>query len=348
MADNPKKPYGESVTYADPGYQKDGKARYPLDSEAHCRAAWSYINQADNAAQYTAEQLANIKGRIKAALKKFGVDVTDDSKAGSSRADESVDTAPMAFCRSYPLEDCSVRSGGDGRTVEAYAAVFDVPVPIKDQEGEYVEVIDRGAFDRAINTARPSGGREAWRCGVFYNHGMTLHGTPSERASLPIGITLEMRSDARGLFTVTRYLNDEILDLIKGGALSAYSFSGSFQRSTPAPPAGGRFRSSARGDLTTVRRMQSTLREYGPTPFPAYQEAAIVGMRAEQAALLLGGMTPSERTRLAELINPGAPTRGLADTEDSPAPGRSGRSIKEQMSARMAEFLHTHPEGTPV
>ena len=38
------KPYGK-VSYADPGYQEDGKARYPIDSAAHCRAAWSYINQ---------------------------------------------------------------------------------------------------------------------------------------------------------------------------------------------------------------------------------------------------------------------------------------------------------------
>jgi hypothetical protein len=48
MASDAKKPYGD-VTYADPGYQKDGKKRYPLDTEAHCRAAWSYINMPKNA-----------------------------------------------------------------------------------------------------------------------------------------------------------------------------------------------------------------------------------------------------------------------------------------------------------
>ena len=65
MAADPKKPYG-NVTYADPGYQKDGKKRYPLDTAAHCKAAWSYINQAGNASAYTPEQLSAIKGRIKA------------------------------------------------------------------------------------------------------------------------------------------------------------------------------------------------------------------------------------------------------------------------------------------
>ena len=66
------KPYGD-VTYADNGMQPDGKKRYPLDSEAHCRAAWSYIHQADNAAKYSAEDLAKIKAKIKAAGAKYGI-----------------------------------------------------------------------------------------------------------------------------------------------------------------------------------------------------------------------------------------------------------------------------------
>jgi hypothetical protein len=74
------KPYG-NVTYADPGYQKDGKKRYPLDTKAHAKAAWAFINQADNASAYNSQQLANIKGKIKAALKKFGVTVSDENEA---------------------------------------------------------------------------------------------------------------------------------------------------------------------------------------------------------------------------------------------------------------------------
>lgn len=74
---NPKEPYGD-VKYADPGYQEDGKKRYPLDSEEHCRAAWSYINMPKNAAKYSPKELELVKGRIKAALKEYGVDVSDD------------------------------------------------------------------------------------------------------------------------------------------------------------------------------------------------------------------------------------------------------------------------------
>jgi uncharacterized protein len=74
------KPYGD-VTYADPGYQKDGKQRYPLDNVAHAKAAWAFINVAANASAYNSEQLASIKAKIKAALTKFGVSVSDQNEA---------------------------------------------------------------------------------------------------------------------------------------------------------------------------------------------------------------------------------------------------------------------------
>lgn len=74
LADGTKKPYG-NVTYADPGYQEDGKERYPVDTEEHSRAAWSYINKAKNAATYTAGQLKKIKARVRSALKRHSVQV---------------------------------------------------------------------------------------------------------------------------------------------------------------------------------------------------------------------------------------------------------------------------------
>ena len=43
------------------------------------RAAWSYINQAKNAAQYTAPQLKRIKGKIKAAMKGIGATVAAEN-----------------------------------------------------------------------------------------------------------------------------------------------------------------------------------------------------------------------------------------------------------------------------
>ncbi|MDQ2997757.1 MAG: hypothetical protein M3R61_11970 [Chloroflexota bacterium] len=39
------------------------------------RAAWSYINHKDNAAKYDADEVRQIKGRIKRAAKKHSVEI---------------------------------------------------------------------------------------------------------------------------------------------------------------------------------------------------------------------------------------------------------------------------------
>jgi len=74
-----KEPYGD-VEYADPGYQSDKKKRYPIDTEAHARSAWSYINQSGNASQYSAADLTKVKNRIKSACKKFGIEISEETK----------------------------------------------------------------------------------------------------------------------------------------------------------------------------------------------------------------------------------------------------------------------------
>lgn len=68
-----KSPYGD-VKYADPGHQQDGKKRYPIDTEDHVRAAISYISKPGNASAYNSADLKKIKGRIRSAAKKFGID----------------------------------------------------------------------------------------------------------------------------------------------------------------------------------------------------------------------------------------------------------------------------------
>ena len=64
--------YGD-VRFADPVNHK-----YPIDTEEHVRAAWSYINHKDNAARYDAADVQTIKERIKAAAKQHGVDIESD------------------------------------------------------------------------------------------------------------------------------------------------------------------------------------------------------------------------------------------------------------------------------
>jgi len=57
-----KKEYGDPANY-----------KYPLDTERHVRAAWSYIHQERNRKQYSPAQFKAICERIKRAGKKFKI-----------------------------------------------------------------------------------------------------------------------------------------------------------------------------------------------------------------------------------------------------------------------------------
>ena len=64
--------YGD-VKFADPVNNK-----YPIDTPEHVRAAWSYINQKDNAAKYESGEVETIKDRIKRAAKQHGVEISEE------------------------------------------------------------------------------------------------------------------------------------------------------------------------------------------------------------------------------------------------------------------------------
>lgn len=373
MAD--KEPYGD-VSYADPGYQSDNQKRYPIDTAEHAKAAWSYINQAGNAGKYTASQLSAIKGRIKAAMHKFGMSTEDDASRSDEldpdyelhlisddpiRVPEVASNSPT-YSRYVPLDDVSVRTVGtgrsEGREVTAYAAVFNTPAEIHDQDGHYIEELDPVIFNRAVSDSRPQGSRKNWRVGVFYNHGMTILGTPSDRHSMPVGVPKEIKPDGHGLLTVTTYhrsqFADEIVEGLESGAIPGYSFSGRFMRSNPMIPRGG-FRSGS-GGLRTVRRMESTLKEYGPTPFPAYAEAGITGIRSDTLLYTLLAGDPEMAkvlNALRSVIRDGDPTNVL----DAPLPvdsspkdsqpveaQRSSRLLKRQMDSALTDFRRRFPE----
>jgi HK97 family phage prohead protease len=191
------------------------------------------------------------------------------------------------FTRFVPLDDIRIRSGGDGRTVEAYAAIFNTPAEMSDVDGSYQEQIAPGAFTKTLQ-------ERAAQIGVFYNHGRSIDGFPSDRYSMPLGVVEEIRPDAKGLLTVTRYsrtdLADEVLEGIRMGAIRGQSFSGMFTKSAPRsqPPRGG-YHAGRDGSLPLITRTEIALREYGPTPFPAYEGAGIVGVRAALASLLTSG-----------------------------------------------------------
>ena len=224
-------------------------------------------------------------------------------------------SAPGELVRFYPLEDIHIltRAEGDGsgRVVEAYATVFDQPAEIHDHQGHYMEVIDRTAFDQVLARIQRTPGGLARAVKVLYNHGKTAEGTPAPEFQVPIGTPLDVRPEPRGLLTRTEYdagdpFTERILSKIRSGAINSQSFVGGIMRSSPelAGP-GDRYR-RRNGALTTVRRMQLGLREYGPVLWPAYSGAEILGVRMQ-----LPGPPIEDEPDLPESEEPGADDEAL-------------------------------------
>ena len=265
---------------------------------------------------------------------------------------------PMPYTRSFPLEDISIARDGSGRTVDAYAAVFNSPSKrIHDPDGTYEEIIDPAAFTRTLeHRLRAKGGGTI---PVLFNHGMTIWGTPSERYSVPIGVSEEVRVDGNGLFTRSKFHRtqaaDEILEAIKEGSITGYSFRGDFLRSDPQVPRGG-FRPDHAGRVKTVRRTECTLDEYGPGTFPAYVGADVVGVRAETlGAMLQAGFTRDQVMRFVDVMyesgtpldppDDGTPDNSGPAAEDSPRLRHSARSPREEIQVQRARFLIRHGGG---
>lgn len=243
---------------------------------------------------------------------------------------------PAPYARSWALDDIHILRAadghGDGRTVEAYAAVFGTPAEITDQHGHYLEVIDRSAFNRTLSHGID-------RVGVFYNHAMTMHGTPAEGVgSVPIGSPVGIKADSRGLRTVTRFnrsdLADHVLEAIRNGDIKGYSFRGQIFRSTPA-----RVPKSRGGTLPTVTRTELGLVEYGPTPRPAYADAGILAMRSQLETI-------SEQ--LAELTRtfPSSTPRDPDDDHATPAQGPGAADSPDRHSDRQQRIARLRAEAS--
>jgi phage head maturation protease len=264
--------------YIEPGGKKDASGKtvprslrhFPVHDKAHVQNALSRAPQSpfgDKAMP-----------KIKARAKKFGVDVSSDSSNGSS-------ASRAELFRAYPLEDYHVVRTGEGdssgRVVEAYCTVFNEPAEIRDHQGHYEEDIDPAAFNKRIaDLERSRAGFAAAK--VFYNHGMTIHATPSDRYSMPVAVCEGVRAESRGPITRSRYLDtplgNEVLEMWLSGAITAQSFTGAIIRSSPELRRGEQYR-PRNGQLQRVRRLELGLREFGPTPFPAYTGAELVGVR---------------------------------------------------------------------
>ena len=157
---------------------------------------------------------------------------------------------------------------GDGRTVAGIAVPFDTPAEIRDGPGSFVEVFRKGAFEKTI-------AERGDRVKALAQH---------DSRSLPLGRVTKLREDSAGLYAELRMSKtrdaDEVLELVKDGALDSFSFGFNPVRDRWSP------------DGSHVERLEVGLREVSLVAFPAYESARVLAVRS--ARLLFPPLSPSE------------------------------------------------------
>lgn len=185
--------------------------------------------------------------------------------------------------------DASASVGGDGRTMEGYAAVFDTPTVIDNWEGRFVETISRGAFKKTLAERKPV---------LQFDHGQD-----ARTGSVPIGAFTELREDDQGLYCQARLFDNPVVEpirqAIEGNAIQGMSFRMKVNRDEWRDNKGNLVRSDELGRLLYDPGSRGPLRrnikevqlfEAGPVVFPAYTETS-VGVRS---------LTDDDRRSLAE------------------------------------------------
>lgn len=165
-------------------------------------------------------------------------------------------------------------SGGDGLTLEGYAAVFDSPTRIDSWEGQFDEVIQRGAFTKTLRERTPV---------LQFDHGQhPLIG------SIPLGTIQSAREDDQGLYVKARltdnWLVQPVRDAIRDGAVNGMSFRFSVVKD----------KWSERGKDVPLRTLlEVKAPELGPVVFPAYRDTSVgvrnrvnVGLTGDENALI--------------------------------------------------------------
>lgn len=83
--------------YGDVAYADKENHKYPIDTKAHAKAAWSYINMPKNAKKYSGDKLSTIKSRIRSAAKKHGIEIGDEKTKTMSADIDKAGSVPDAY-----------------------------------------------------------------------------------------------------------------------------------------------------------------------------------------------------------------------------------------------------------
>lgn len=203
---------------------------------------------------------------------------------------------PPAICMRATEFRAMSGDGGDGRTLDGYAAMFNTPAHICSWEGDFDEEIAPGAFRRTIRSHMPV---------LQFDHGRD-----ERTGSVPIGSIDTLEEDDQGLHVVARLFDNDVVEpirqAIEGGAINGMSFRFQVADERWTDAAGVTIKTGEldqllwnpgdRGPLKRTILRVDPLYELGPVVFPAYDSTS-VGVRS-----LLAQLTPDEhRLMLREL-----------------------------------------------
>jgi HK97 family phage prohead protease len=167
--------------------------------------------------------------------------------------------APTEFTRELAFNILEVRAepNGDGLTFEGYAAVFDAPTVIDSWEGNFEEIIRRGAFKKTLRERTPV---------LMFDHGQhPLIG------DMPLGRIERAAEDSRGLFIRARlhdnWLIQPVRDAIGSGSVDGMSFRFRAIRDSWTQP-------SKAAQLPKRELLELSVPEVGPVVFPAYTQTS--------------------------------------------------------------------------
>ena len=153
-----------AFAYIEPGGEKDDDGKttprslrhYPVHDEAHARNALSRASAAIDGDDEDAKKIAEeAMPKIKAACKKFGIDVADESKslpATAIRADyRGTRETRISTASQFELREIPDGTGGTNLRFTGFACVTGAEYEMEDWLGPWIESVSAGSFSKTLS-----------------------------------------------------------------------------------------------------------------------------------------------------------------------------------------------------
>jgi Mu-like prophage I protein len=140
--------------YGDVKFADEKNKKYPLDTEAHVRAALSYWGMPKNRAKYSSEDQKTIGGKIRAAAKRLGIGVSDDGD-GEGKTESSLVYAASIDLQGQTPEEIVYMPKGEAITIKPKSHGREVKVKV---DASAAEVLQTALEKRLSDQIQPYAG----------------------------------------------------------------------------------------------------------------------------------------------------------------------------------------------